>query len=557
MALLSPNFQGLGTTTSAPSGAQWNAIQNGANQNSLVSQLFAGKPKTSVTQTPQVTAASSAVKNPNAPAQVPNQPQPITGDTTTPSGATVNATSGTLVASPPTNTTFGGIVGNLANTSAQGNAQEQQAEQALVSSTATGNQLPNAYAAQTAEYGAGNIPIGQQAESIANNAENSINQVAEKAAEGGIGMLSGGALNPIALGRAGAIENQAAQEQQALAAAAQVGLQGTSQALTGQNQAATAANEAGSITNTAQSNVQSGLENAGQLGNTAQTNIQSGEQAAGALSQPTGTYPFVFNPQTGTFTNSSANSSGGVLDAGQAAQGVLSGNMTYDQAVSSLGYLGQTGTAQLQSAILAQNPNADISQLQAQGAANQSNTTTQVTTPTQTAAQGYSNAVQTYNTANATYQTVTSQGNTLLQTMQQTGVNQKPQFVNTPINGLQNQFGSANYTAFQAALTETQQAYESLLGAVGAATPTVNGVAATSLLTTSSTPGQISAALQQLQTAAYNKLLPLYNQIGIYQGQLQGGNNAPANSNPSSGTPVTAGGYSFVQNAQGQWVPAS
>lgn len=44
---------------------QFAAIQNGANSNSLVSQLFAAKPMT--TSTPQTIAASSAVKNVNAP----------------------------------------------------------------------------------------------------------------------------------------------------------------------------------------------------------------------------------------------------------------------------------------------------------------------------------------------------------------------------------------------------------------------------------------------------------------------------------------------------------
>ncbi len=52
---------------------QWGAIQNGANNDSLINQLYAGGSKTAFggtvpkAQTPPAVAASSQVKNTNAP----------------------------------------------------------------------------------------------------------------------------------------------------------------------------------------------------------------------------------------------------------------------------------------------------------------------------------------------------------------------------------------------------------------------------------------------------------------------------------------------------------
>ena len=117
--------------TAPATNIQWNAINNAAQGNTLVSQLFAGK--TPAAQTPATTAAAANVKNVNAPVsptppvaqqptfsqgtngagqgmgsiipssnQIPQTPtaQAITGNTTTPSGATVNATTGALVSAP-------------------------------------------------------------------------------------------------------------------------------------------------------------------------------------------------------------------------------------------------------------------------------------------------------------------------------------------------------------------------------------------------------------------------------------------------------------------------
>lgn len=79
---------------------QFQAIQNGANKNTLVSQLFAGKPMTAplTTSTPQVIAAASKVTSPNAPT---NTATPFNG------GATPNGLFNGASAPVPPNTGYG------------------------------------------------------------------------------------------------------------------------------------------------------------------------------------------------------------------------------------------------------------------------------------------------------------------------------------------------------------------------------------------------------------------------------------------------------------------
>lgn len=87
-------------------------------------------------------------------------------------------------------------------------------------------------------------------------------------------------------------------------------------------------------------------------------------ESAGSLAKPSASFPFVFNPSTGQFSNSS----GGLVSATDVADAVLNKQMSYDQAKSALGYLGGTAEAQLQAAIRAKNPNANLNAIQAEGA---------------------------------------------------------------------------------------------------------------------------------------------------------------------------------------------
>lgn len=323
---------------------------------------------------------------------------------------------------------------------------------------------------------------------------NAYNEALKQSRMNEAGGLAANAENPIPLefqtGRAQVLQSQYAQEQAALGSAYQ------------------------------------GASNLQQAANTQQQTEQSGLGAAAGYASPTGNYPFVFNPLNQSFTQAGG---GVVLTPQQAAQDVISEKTSYDQAKTALGYMGQTGEAQLQSAITAAGGNP--LKLQAQGATQQSNIQTGGTAATSAAATGLQQSTQAYVSANTAYTTAQKQSSTLQQTMASTGINSaNSQLYNSKINALQNQFGSTKYPAFITALNETKQAYTNLLSSVGASTPTVNGQQATDIFNENSTPQQIDAAISALNTAAYNKLQPMYDQIQTYASQLGGGGSSSGNS---------------------------
>ena len=161
-------------------------------------------------------------------------------------------------------------------------------------------------------------------------------------------------------------------------------LQGAAQqegsTLTGGMPATVAQGRAAGIAGVAQGEVggiQSGLATlqGGSAAAQAQQQLQGTQySSAGGLTQPSGTYPFVFNPATGTYTQSTggaAGTTGGTvsgasttsqLTPAQAASAVNAGTMTPDQATSALSYLGSTAQSQLYSAMNGINPNFNWNQ---------------------------------------------------------------------------------------------------------------------------------------------------------------------------------------------------
>lgn len=579
--------------TTPSTNIQWGAIQNGANSNSLVNQLYAGKP---ATQTAPVVAASSQVKNQNAP--VAFNPQSVFGSTggastsatapapqtgtfnfsTTPStlptynvatgsnnplatgtlnNVTPQSTSVPQIASvtPATiqsdaiytnpnaqsqqintgaagtpvtpTTTFGGIFGNLAQTSAagssqgqaitsnlanistQGSAAEQNAENTLENTSAASS--PAATAAQQATVAAANLnpALAQNAEDIANQYSGEIANVAQEAGGQGLGMLAGGALNPVALGRAGAISANASAEQTALAAAEQQALAGNAQGLTAANQQATAENEAGNLANTqqsniqsgetnagllantAQSNIQNGLTNAGNLANTAQQNIQTGEQAAGQLAQPsTAAYgQTVFNPVTGTYTDSSG--SGDINSSiSYYAQQLATGQMTMDQVPAAIS--GNPVLApQLQQA--AQQVNSSYNPIQSSAnAASQATNLQNTSTQSQQTQQAVTYANQVLDDLSTAYANLGGGQTTGLPLINAAGNL-------AASSGLLGSGAAATTQGYKSAQGEALAAVTQALQS-GGITPSEAGNIASSLLPPNPTPAQISSAKSYLQT---------------------------------------------------------
>jgi hypothetical protein len=389
--------------------------------------------------------------------------------------------------------------GNIINLSQNTQNQINSGSQNAASSNNGGQTSFPGLVGGLATTAGGNLGIGQNAQNITQGYANQINPILKEATGQALGEASTGPFQ-VGEGNAAATTNAAGNLIQGLTSQEQQQLTGNAQQLTAQNQA------------------QSGLNN------------------AASLVQPSANFPFVFNPATGSFTNAG----GGVVSADQAAQAVNSGSMTYDQAKSSLGYLGTSAEAQLQSAILKANPNANIANLQAQGSASQQNTQTQGTAQTDIAKTGLGTATQTYTTANTFNNTASNQAKTLQNILSSTGINSGVPAYNQSINSLQNQLGGTNYSQFITALNELQNSYSQLLS-TGGGTPSQQDATALATLDPTKSAAQINASIQTLQEDTYDKLTSLYGNVQTYQNLLNTGGSTNTNGNTNTTAPAGFG----------------
>lgn len=258
--------------------------------------------------------------------------------------------------------------------------------------------------------------------------------------------------------------------------------------------------------------------------NTQQQTQQSALNEAAGFTQPQSQFGLLTNPQTGQPLNAQL-----VQGAVQTAIGLVNDGASVNDPqvqalISPFGFLGAEGLNQAQQAIAQSQGTTYNPTTQAAGAqAQASNVGTEGTASTQVAASGYASTLPVYQQASTDFTTADQQAGNLLKTLSDTGINStNATDYNTTINGLATKLGSTQTTAFTTALTEAQQAYTKLLSSVGAATPTVNGEAATSVLSPSSTPAQIAESIDKLNQAAYAKLAPQYQQALTYYNQLHG-----------------------------------
>ena len=339
---------------------QWGAIQNGAQGNNLVSQLYAGKP--SVTSSPSVLAASSGVKNSNAPfsynsvtpspntapfsaqtpqtsptgqltslyspAQSPSNPlnqgtlnlAPPATDSTSQSASVTPATTQTntaytapgaapVTALPNNGSTYGttpsntagamlpGLIGNLGTTAANGSATGKAITNTLENTSAASSPAVTADEQATAQAGLLNPALTANAQQISNNFLPQEQNLLDEANIAIANNSTGGA-GPIGLGAAGEIENNVGNQLTGESNIENSALTANAQGLTAAQQEATAEAAAGGLANTQQANIQSGEAAAGGLANTAQANTQSGLQEAGALASPNNSTQTVGQGQT-------------------------------------------------------------------------------------------------------------------------------------------------------------------------------------------------------------------------------------------------------------------
>ena len=342
--------------------------------------------------------------------------------------------------------------------------------------------------------------VGQEARKISDMYGKEIARVGELGAGGVAGAKSTGT-QPIGAGNAAIAAESASNRIAALSAAQVAALQGTGQQLTASEQGLTGMTSALQGANTQQQLAQTALTSGGQL----------------AIPSPAAYGQTVFDPTTGTYTGA-----GGNLDpqvqAQQLAQQIMSGRMTYDQAISSLSYAGQAGTNFLNNAITAAGGNA--LQLQATGAGQQANVATQTTAGTEIARQGLATATQDYVNMNTASQYAHQQAGAVSNILASAGLNSVSSTdYNKALNNLKGRFSDVNYASLQASLIEAQAAYSSLLS-LGGGTPSGREEQALSTLNINQSAAAINASIQELESAVARRLQAQYGALQQYNTNL-------------------------------------
>lgn len=230
----------------------------------------------------------------------------------------------------PTVPTYGSLISGLVSATKPTKAQNQAMED--VNRTAAGNEA-----------------LAAEAKRIAGTYAPEISRVGQLGAGAQAGYGSTGS-NIVGEGNAAIAAANANARMNALAAGMQAELAGNQQGLTAQGQMASAYQAALGGANTQQAQTISGLGTAANLG----------------APSPASYGQTVFDPLTGTFTGG-----GGNLDpnfaAAQLAEQVASGQIGYEQAVSSLGYAGGVGQQLLNAALQGKGYNIPLGQATLEG----------------------------------------------------------------------------------------------------------------------------------------------------------------------------------------------
>lgn len=347
----------------APNPGQFSAIQNGANSNSLVSQLFSSAPKNPAN--PFATAAASSVKSPNAPANtgygtngapmsvLPSTPTQSTTQATVnqpyvaPSTAPTGAPNQTVVAGPGTAgytyvngilTSVGGVpTGNGQTATQTAPVASNPAPTTTPAPTAPANPLATATNGLLASP-TQNAALTAQAQAIGTNYGQQIANVGNIGAGMQAGDLSTGT-SPVGEGNAAIASEQESNRISALGTAENAALAPINQELTAQSQA------------------QAGLLGAGQLASPNNTNVTppAGAVTTNALTGQQYSNP-IYEPATGAYQAISPQPNGTAgqpATAGQATQYQIKSGDTFNAIAAANG----TTAAALEAANPGANPN--------------------------------------------------------------------------------------------------------------------------------------------------------------------------------------------------------
>jgi hypothetical protein len=343
---------------------------------------------------------------------------------------------------------------------------------------------------------------------IADNARLYSEQYGKEIAE--VGRLGAGAVagslstgtQAVGSGNANLASMSASARMSALSDAQQAALKGTEQQLTAQEQTAQALRPSLDATLTQQ---QLGLSGLGTAANLAAPAVAPYGQT-------------VFNPLQPGFA-------GGNMDpqtqANSVAQQLISGQMTYEQAVEAMQYAGTAGTNFLNQALTSMGANP--LQLQAQGLASQTNLQTTGTATTGIARVGLEETTRNYNQLLGAAQAAHNQSNNVVTILDKTGLNNiSSTDYNKALNSIQRRFSDTDFAALQTALNEAQIMYTNLLS-TGGGTPSGNELNAITALNINQSAAAIKSSIQQLETAASFRLQALDSIRTQYQSNLNTG----------------------------------
>lgn len=274
---------------------------------------------------------------------------------------------------------------------------------------------------------------------------------------------------------------------------------------------------------------QAGLVGAGTTQQSAQGNILN---SAADLAKPQQNFPFVFDPTTGTYTTPGV--SGGAQgatgtqgltynpqqDAQTLAQQVINHEINYEDALKGIGYAGTTAEGMLQQAILRGGGN--LNELKAQGGVQSAQTTQK---------EQYTSALQqAQNLGTQLTDLITSSG------IQPSEVNK----VNQLLQLIAQNTSDPRYQALASYITDIAATYAQVLTPDGGSPTDYARTLASSLISSAASGQSIITQLKVLDEQAKAKIK------GI----------STVTPKSSSQGPVSAGGYQFKQDANGNWVPA-
>lgn len=270
--------------------------------------------------------------------------------------------------------------------------------------------------------------------------------------------------------------------------------------------------------------------------NEAAGNALTGQgQVQGALQGAAGLIPSGLR-----YGNSSLNPQ---QNAQSLAQQVMGGQLTYQQALDSLGYAPDVASTFLNQAIT-QSGGSPLT-LQAQGTAQQSvigapyaAQASNIQTSGTSAANSWNGIYNTANTQAATYSqqqsAINSVGNQALTLMQQAGINpSSSQFANLKINQLGTQFSSPQYAAFNTAIQSLQARIGSALQA--GEIPTAATSNASSIANGNLTLGALASTLSQVDQEMTSFVKTQSDLANYAKGQLSsaaGGSQGGSQSDP-------------------------